>query len=55
MFYNLSSVKKGETPLTWASYYGNLEVVQFLVDRGAEVESYSVCLSAFHSLNDLGR
>lgn len=34
--------KGGETPLHWAAYSGNVDVVRFLLDKGAEVDAKNV-------------
>ena len=32
-------ISNGSTPLSIASYYGNLKVVKYLIEKGADIES----------------
>ena len=35
--YVLISLQRGQTPLIWASFKGHVQIVQLLLDRGAQI------------------
>ena len=43
------ALQDGWTPLHWASYYGHLDVVKFLVEQGADKEAANEVCAALRA------